>query len=220
MHYHLRDGLSWCLADGRAVFLDLPADRYFRLRPEDDRIFQHWASAEGTAGLDPDGLIGAGILVASTAPQPPQAATQVPAPSIDLAEEAATPARAIDIVRGLVAQRRASLALRRGRLARAVDAIRSSGAPPPTNSAEATTAAERVAATFASTLLSFHKSGQCLPRALAAQALCRRAGVAPTLVFGVRLEPFAAHCWLQLGTAVIVGDLEQARTFIPILAVP
>jgi transglutaminase-like putative cysteine protease len=78
----------------------------------------------------------------------------------------------------------------------------------------------RIAAVFATTPLSFRKTGQCLPRALAANALCRRSGVTTTLVFGVRLAPFAAHCWLQRGSAVIVGDLEQARMFIPILAVP
>jgi hypothetical protein len=64
------------------------------------------------------------------------------------------------------------------------------------------------------------KAKQCLPRALGANALCRAAGALPTLVFGVRLAPFAAHCWLQWHEAVIVGDLEQARMFTPILAVP
>jgi hypothetical protein len=34
------------------------------------------------------------------------------------------------------------------------------------------------------------------------------------------MEPFAAHCWVQWGDAVIVGDLEHSRMFTPILALP
>lgn len=218
MHYEMRNGLSWCLAEGRAVFLDLLADRYFRLRPEDDRHFQRWAETGDAVEVDPEGLVRAGVLVASSVPQPPRAATRVPVPSIDLGEEAATRAHLADIIRGLVAQRRAAIAIRRGKLATVVDEIRSSRSVSPTGATE--TALCRIAAAFASAPLSFRKSGQCLPRALAANALCRRSGITPTLVFGVRLEPFAAHCWLQLGGNIIVGDLEQARMFIPILAVP
>jgi hypothetical protein len=144
--------------------------------------------------------------------------TEVPTPSLDLGEEPGTRPRAADIVSGLVAQRRAASVLRRGQLSSLVDAIRADRDLPLARDGDG--AVRRIAAAFASTLLSFRKAGQCLPRALAAYALCKRIGVTPTLVFGVRLEPFAAHCWLQLGPDIIVGDLEQVRMFVPILAVP
>jgi len=218
MHYRMRDGLSWCVSEGRTVFLDLESDRYFRLGLEDDRAFQNWAQSGEANMLDPAGLVRAGVLVPCSDPHPLLAMTQVTMPLADVAEEAGTRARIVDIMHGLVAQRQAARAIRRGALAKLVGGIRTGRTPPPTCDPEATV--RRIAAAFASTPLSFRKSGQCLPRALAAHAMCRRSGVVPTLVFGVRVAPFAAHCWLQFGSHIVVGDLEQARMFTPILAVP
>lgn len=220
MYYRLRDGLSWCLCGEQVVFLDLARDRYFRLSREDDRHFQNWSGKGCPNTESADRLVKARVLVLSESATPPAAMTQVPAPSIDLADEAGPGARWIDVAQALVAQRRAHKLVRRGRLPEALAAIAAdpSAATAPNPVADATV--RKVAATFASTILGFHKVDQCLPRALAAQAMCRAANVLPTIVFGVRLEPFAAHCWLQWGPAVVVGDLEQARMFTPILAVP
>jgi hypothetical protein len=48
---------------------------------------------------------------------------------------------------------------------------------------------------------------KCLPRALAAQAMLRRRGIASKLCFGVAREgeALAAHAWLELGQQAIVG---------------
>ena len=53
----------------------------------------------------------------------------------------------------------------------------------------------------------------CLPRALAAQAMLRRRGVASRLCLGTARESdkLAAHAWLELGDEVIVGGTEQPR---------
>jgi hypothetical protein len=32
-------------------------------------------------------------------------------------------------------------------------------------------------------------------------------------------HPFAAHCWVQLGDAVLIGGYEQARLYTPILVI-
>ena len=218
MHYRMRDNLSWCASNGQAVFLDLASDRYFRLRPEDDQKFQSWAATGETSGFDPGDLIRAGVLVQCDRQQPPRAKTETTMPAIEFGEEAGPPPRLVDIVRALAAQRRAARDLGRGKLAFLIEAVKADGAP--RSGADSEAAARRIAAVFASTPLSFRKADRCLPRALAAQAMCRKLGVRPTVVFGVRLQPFAAHCWLQLGPHVIVGDLEQARMFVPILAVP
>jgi hypothetical protein len=60
---------------------------------------------------------------------------------------------------------------------------------------------------------------RCLVRGLALHAVCRRRGIASRLVLGVRTEPFAAHCWVELDRQVIVGEFEQARLYTPILAI-
>jgi Transglutaminase-like superfamily len=54
----------------------------------------------------------------------------------------------------------------------------------------------------------------CLPRALAAQAMLRRRGIASQLCLGVAREneTLSAHAWLELGQAIIVGG-DQAPLF-------
>jgi hypothetical protein len=54
----------------------------------------------------------------------------------------------------------------------------------------------------------------CLPRALAAQAMLRRRGVASRLCLGVAREgmELSAHAWLELGQdLIIVGEAQAPR---------
>jgi Transglutaminase-like superfamily len=53
----------------------------------------------------------------------------------------------------------------------------------------------------------------CLPRALAAQAMLRRRGIASRLCLGVARdgEELAAHAWVELGHDIIVGGSEAPR---------
>lgn len=43
--------------------------------------------------------------------------------------------------------------------------------------------------------------------------------VYPTWVFGVRMAPFAAHCWVQQGSVVYTDSADHVRTFTPIMLV-
>lgn len=40
----------------------------------------------------------------------------------------------------------------------------------------------------------------------------------PTLVFGVKMDPWGAHCWLQDGDVVVNDTVEYVRDFAPIMA--
>jgi len=53
--------------------------------------------------------------------------------------------------------------------------------------------------------------------AIALDDILLRRGLAATLVFGVRLTPFAAHCWLQTAETILTGTAAEARNFTPIL---
>lgn len=44
-------------------------------------------------------------------------------------------------------------------------------------------------------------------------------GTSPTLVFGIRLPPFIAHCWVQHDGCVLTDDCENVLNFQPILTV-
>src|SRR6476660_9051913 len=56
-------------------------------------------------------------------------------------------------------------------------------------------------------------NAMCLPRALAAQAMLRRRGIASRLCLGVACDEgaMAAHAWIEVGQDVIVGGAEVTR---------
>jgi hypothetical protein len=58
---------------------------------------------------------------------------------------------------------------------------------------------------------------KCLPRSLALANALRSAGGAARLVIGVRLNPFAAHAWVQDGTIVLNDTVDHVLLFTPIL---
>jgi hypothetical protein len=53
----------------------------------------------------------------------------------------------------------------------------------------------------------------CLPRALAAQAMLRRRGIASRLCLGVAREgeALSAHAWIELGHDIITGGAQAPR---------
>lgn len=61
------------------------------------------------------------------------------------------------------------------------------------------------------------KDGRCLSRSFAYRLLAKRFGYNVKLVIGVKVDPFAAHCWVEYGSQVANDSLEQVRLFNPIL---
>jgi len=70
-------------------------------------------------------------------------------------------------------------------------------------------------------LRSFVFSGhrRCLFHALTLVRFLARYGVYPDFVMGVKVDPWAAHSWVQCGEYVLDGSPEQVRFFTPILVV-
>lgn len=60
---------------------------------------------------------------------------------------------------------------------------------------------------------------QCLFDSLALKFFLAGYGVFPDWIFGVRLNPFAAHCWLQHGDVLLNDSLDSICEFTPIMAV-
>jgi hypothetical protein len=65
----------------------------------------------------------------------------------------------------------------------------------------------------------YPRSYLCLWDALALLEFLARRRLFPEWVFGVQVEPFGAHCWLQTGDKVLNDDTEYARQFTPIMSV-
>lgn len=219
MPLRLRDGVSWCLCAGRAVFLDLERDRFFCLPPDRDAAFRSWAQGtEPPSATRLEPLRQCGLLIPGEDGSQPLAPAKLVGATRDLAAESEGTATLYDIATAILAQHCASRLLRR----RSLQAILAAPETQPGSLSvgDAAARARRLAAAFAASALILRTADRCLPRAIAMRSLCHRAGLRPLLVFGVRRDPFAAHCWVQLDDAVLVGELEQVRLFTPILVVP
>src|SRR3546814_10650482 len=57
---------------------------------------------------------------------------------------------------------------------------------------------------------------QCLVRSIAMRAMLARRGLGSDLVIGVML-PFSAHCWIQVGAAVLSDPLDLVVNYQPLL---
>ncbi|MFS2108753.1 lasso peptide biosynthesis B2 protein [Sphingomonas sp. Sphisp140] len=212
----LRPGLSWCICAGQAVFLDLTSNRYFCLPEIPDGLFRRWAAGEP---LPPDvlaPLIDCGLL--ETGDGGRKAATTHPAATRDFALDNRRSSSTTDVVAAIAGQLRAGCWLKLRSMASI--AARLAGERPATGDARNEARLRKVAGAFVTSAMLLRASDQCLPRAIAARRLCQRHGQAAALVFGVRLNPFAAHSWVQCDDAVVVGDLEHVRLYTPILVLP
>lgn len=59
----------------------------------------------------------------------------------------------------------------------------------------------------------------CLTDSLALSTFLGRRNVHCDLVFGVKLDPFAAHCWLQDQDGILNDSTDSVTTFTPIMAI-
>jgi len=62
-------------------------------------------------------------------------------------------------------------------------------------------------------------TNSCLKRSLTLIEFLSIYGLFPKWVFGVQVEPFSAHCWVQQGPAVLNDSLQHIKTFTPIMVV-
>lgn len=58
--------------------------------------------------------------------------------------------------------------------------------------------------------------GECLVRSALLMRFLRRRGLRADWVFGVRLFPFMAHCWVQIGDQCLNDDVERLTAYSPI----
>lgn len=75
----------------------------------------------------------------------------------------------------------------------------------------------RAARVFADLLPWLPFEGACLRRSALLLAFLRRRGLAARWVFGVRVWPFRAHCWVQIDDLCLNDDVERLRAYTPIL---
>lgn len=218
MAFRLRDNLHWCISSGRVIFLDVEADRYFCLPSRAEAAFLRVAYGEidPEAAEDLQPLIGRGLLIEDQLSSGIRPKQSVEPASGDLPLEAGRRPNAIELARAFASELAIGRLLRKRSFAQVLDGIvahPAKGAAPVHVDA---TLRGIVSASVAISLV-LRAADRCLVRAIAVHAACRRRGINPKLMFGVRMNPFGAHCWVQLGSTVLVGEFEQVRLYTPIM---
>lgn len=219
MAFQLRDDIHWCDCAGRAVFLDVAADRYFCLPSAANDAFMRLAHEqlrpEDATALE--WLCRQSVLIESSATNALRAPPRIDAPTHDLAMEPGRRAGVLLLLMAIISEAIASRMLRTGSFADTLATIRGLSRKRKVDCRSQRDAARSIAK--AEELIAFVTSlrDRCLVRALSVHSLCARRGISSKLVFGVIAHPFSAHCWVQSDNGVLVGDYEQARLYTPIL---
>lgn len=222
----LAPGLHHCECDGICIFLDVSRDRYFCLSDTQSDWFRQIMDPEDTE-TPPDkvkqfrtSLIRQGVLVERCRPAHP-----IPG------------AHAGQTLRNLVSYRPAGASSGQWiRVARAVAGTwwlqrqeRFEGVAGHVAGLKAKlaqraddTAAdwELLTAQFLDLAPYFFTSDEaCRFRSIALIKFLAFCGVASDWVFGVRLAPFGAHCWVEKGPVVLNDEADRIREFKPILRI-
>jgi hypothetical protein len=212
MGWQLAPDVSFAVASGRTIFLDLARDRYSALSLAQSDDFQRWIAQPDDLPLPPVGerLLQAGLLISANGPSAISAAA-ITRPRTALASRPGSPALAAawDVA---LSSARVRWSLRRRGLAAT---LARPGVAIAGNSAERT---RDLAAAFVDIRRHLPSRGSCLPDSLALLDFLRRRGAGASIVFGVTGTPFRAHCWLQLGEEVLNDALDNVAPFTPILS--
>lgn len=220
MNYCLADQVTFCSVSGRLVFLDVRHDRYFCLGDQLEPVFQALLTAGGEPVDGVEKLVGAGVVDLAKDRPGVIAPSEIALPTVSLLDlQIPEPRRRKRLV-AEVAWRlcRARMDLRQRPLRTILDAVRARRQP----SVKDIMYQARVislAAAFNQARRSVPLAPRCLMDALALLDFLGSRQAFPGLVFGVRLNPFGAHCWVQSGDTVLNDRVDHTGLHTPILAV-
>jgi len=219
MAYRLRDNLGACVAGGRAVFLDLDADRYFGLPAAADKAFQQWLTGQDPEPEQLDVLVSRGLLLLCGQGSTPPSRASFSLPAAGRETRPKGRVTAIRFVHIFLARLYWSFALKLRSLA-AIRRVLEAKRPKRESSAGPHDPRyDDIATSFEKTEAIMRTHDRCLSDSLAFLSICYASGLSPRLVFGVRTTPFAAHCWVQVDDLVLNDRLEHVRLFTPILVI-
>lgn len=225
-HYFLPQHVHACFAANRTVFLDMKRGSYFGLDPEKTELLHHAlddsSAAEQAAPPIAAELISLGLLTtsrnasriflppATTAPEISLLPLIDARPTINAAYVArffaTCSAVAVRLKTRPLGRSLAHLAQRKSRCTARVDSTLDR--------------ARDLTRTFLHLRpFAYAARDRCLLDSLTLAEFLASYGVRATCIFGVRANPFEAHCWLQIGSHVVNETPEMARRYAPILSV-
>jgi hypothetical protein len=218
----LRDGVHFALVGDRTIFVDVSADRYFGLPSSLDHAFHRFLDPTPLSGTEENALqplIDRRLLVRREQMAAIASPQLLRSPTGDLWSSRPTPVRVTMIGLALWSEMAVSLAYG-GLSLRAIEVRlrrwRNKSRQNPSLTADMATY-EELAIAFHRTAYLFRPADRCLIKALAFLFACKSRQLFPSLVVGVRTNPFTAHCWVQEGPVVVNDELERVMIFTPIL---
>jgi hypothetical protein len=218
MGYAFRTGLHACEVDDTIIILDLPADRYFALGPRAGAACTALAAGADEGRVDAtalERLVADEVLIAANQGSRPHlckgpvSGTRYEGADAGIGRHSAV---AMAVTRHLVAL----FEVRVRPLANILDGLGSSKRSLRHASGDDRSAGDVGAAFLASDRV-LSPTGRCLPRSVALARALKSAGVVADLVIGVKLHPFEAHCWVQVGGKLVAEESATVAPFTPIL---
>ncbi|HEY0630353.1 MAG TPA: lasso peptide biosynthesis B2 protein [Sphingomicrobium sp.] len=202
------------MVQGRPVFLDVRDDSYFLLEPPHEQQFLELVAK-------PAGVMNAGHSLRAALGLPegsklPRLA-QCPAATRGIYDgsERLPRTRILDVIslwRTLVRVRRALKTL-------ALETILSDVTTDGTDRADASESVAERATCFAAARKAIAIAPNCLLDSLALLEWLGPSRGAASLVFAVKLDPFAAHCWIQSNDLLLNDRLDEIARFHPVRVV-
>lgn len=224
MHrYTLRNDLTFCRIGERLVFLDVGNDRYFRLPQAPEHSLLAYLAHDPVSDLEINDLVERGLLVersqATAGPQLPVI------PVARSAMEMPVPARRPKLfekleVLALVLSTR--LALKCKPLGRVLGSLSAGTQGRGTQQRSVAGLEQRLtdaASVFRHSRVWVPVEMRCLLDSVALAKFLRRRQLDAQLVFGVALDPFSAHCWVQTGDLVLNDTVGNVHAHTPIRVV-
>lgn len=224
---YLSRNVSFCDCDGAVVFLSAATDTYLRLAPDQTDWFHQIRSGLTASSPEPVrrfalALIRSNILTQDAkagrrlAPEPPGQPLrgQVTLPQQDAA------VRPSHLLKLLYSAAVCTRLERSKDIAGVLDTARQWKQAAASRKAPVKPALNELAAVFHSLCpLVFSSRDECRYRSLTLLRFATLYGFSPDWVFGVRLSPFQAHCWLEADGYVLNDDPGNIREFRRILTI-
>ncbi|ESQ78679.1 lasso peptide biosynthesis B2 protein [Asticcacaulis sp. YBE204] len=213
MSYIASPHLFHCTIGDRVICLDVRTDRYFQLNDPLRGVFLDALSGHAAAGVSLSRLISADLLRTHDGPQPQRNFPPTATDSVVETKASAAPSWPNLPEIGLLTAA-SMIGVKTTPLHQLLSRARTS-LPKRTKTPDLATAA----AQFNTTRRLVPLPRVCLHDSLAMKRFLGRRGFDVVLVFGVALNPFSAHCWLQAGSTVLNDTLDRAIRHTPLLAI-
>jgi hypothetical protein len=210
--------VGFALVEERPIFLDVRRDRYFGLDRDSEQGFLAAHRSSGALDLEDElasRLLATGLFASGVRPRPLEPAQfQPPERGLSGGPSRLRPA---EIATAWLLIARARRQLRRQKLERLIDRRRTQRRPSRYRTPDEI---EALCARFRRARALVPIEPTCLQDSLALRDWLHARQASAPIVFGVKLDPFAAHCWVQSGNTVLNDAPDKVREFTPILVVP